>query len=260
MTPPHDYLRLRQVCLVAADLALAEQRVTQVLGLAVAHRDERVARYGLHNFLVPLGTSFIEVVSPTQPGTAAGRFLDRHAGRHGYMTIYDCSDLARQRERVLRSGIRILHERRWPGYANMHLHPRDTGAVMFEFHHNEGGDALDGHYDPAGPGWQQHVRDDVSVALLAAHFEAPDPLALAQRWVPLFDRPVQRLDDGTFEMPLDNVRLHFAPGEGEPCLAALTVSVRDLPAVLARARAQGCPVQGHAVELCGVWFRLVPAG
>ena len=68
------YLRLRQLCLVAHDLAKVEADVTGVLGLDVCHRDPNVGRYGLHNFLAPIGTSFLEVVAPLKPGTetAAG--------------------------------------------------------------------------------------------------------------------------------------------------------------------------------------------
>ncbi len=90
------YLRLRQVCLVAVDFARETARIKSRLGLEECYRDSNVAKYGLENVLFPVGSSFIEIVSPTRPGTAAGRFIERHGGRYGYMLIMDCDDPVRR--------------------------------------------------------------------------------------------------------------------------------------------------------------------
>lgn len=250
-----DYLRMRQICLVARDTRRAEQLLTEVLGLAVAFRDERTARYGLENMIFPIGTSFLEVVVPTREGTAAGRFLDRFAERRGYMLICDCSDLDAVRQRVERLGIRILHSRKWPRYENLQLHPSDTGGTMIEIHHNVGGDALDGYYEPAGEDWHAYRRDDIAVALLGAELTAPDPAALAERWSALFDVP-HAGPDREFAMRLGEGKLRFLSGEGGEQLHALNVSVRNVDTVLDRARRLGCAIDGNSVDLCGMWFRL----
>lgn len=256
---PHTYLRLRQICLVTADRARAELLLGRVLGLNVAFRDERIGRYGLENALLPLGTSFLEIVAPIEPGTAAGRFLDRHQGRHGYMAIFDCSNLDAVRQRVERLGIRILHSRKWPRYENLQLHPRDTGAVLVEIHHNEGGDALDGYYEPAGEHWHAQVRDDVSVALLGAELTSREVEPLARRWSALLDKPLALLPDGGYRIALEAGKLDFLPGTDDDHLHALHVTVRDVDAVLSEAVRLGCEVDGTSVDLCGVWFRLLPA-
>ena len=72
-------LRMRQICLVAEDLDLIEGRLRGVFDLDVCFRDPGVGRFGLHNFLMPVGNSFLEVVSPMRPGTAGGRYLQRRA-------------------------------------------------------------------------------------------------------------------------------------------------------------------------------------
>ena len=84
--------RLRQVCLVAPALAAPERALAAVLGAAPCHRDPHLARYGLENVIFRLGDRFIEIVAPTEDGTAAGRFLERSGGRGGYMAIFDCED------------------------------------------------------------------------------------------------------------------------------------------------------------------------
>src|SRR5258708_22484905 len=84
------YLRLRQICLVAPHLEPAISDIAAIMGLNVCYRDGNVAKYGLENALLPVDTILLEVVAPTQGGTAAGRFLDKTGGRGGYMAIFCC--------------------------------------------------------------------------------------------------------------------------------------------------------------------------
>ncbi len=65
-------LRLRQIALVAEQLAPLETAIGKIFGFAPCHRDPAVAEFGLENVLFPLGNQFIEIVAPTRPGTAAG--------------------------------------------------------------------------------------------------------------------------------------------------------------------------------------------
>ena len=87
-----EYLRLRQICLVAPHLAPVISDISEIMGLNVCYRDGNVAKYGLENALLPVDTILLEVVAPFQPGTAAGRFLDKTGGRGGYMAIFCCDD------------------------------------------------------------------------------------------------------------------------------------------------------------------------
>src|SRR5512139_3331802 len=185
---PARFLRLRQICLVAADLEREAARVREALGVQECYRDPNVAKYGLHNVLFPVGTSFVEIVSPTRPGTAAGRFLERHGGRHGYMVILDCDDPERYRRRAEALGIRIANLIRHDAYFGVQLHPKDTGAAMIEFNRTDGGADPMGPYAPAGPDWQRAVRRDVVRRLAAVEIECPDPGALCARWGELLER------------------------------------------------------------------------
>src|SRR4051794_11157989 len=60
------WIRLRQVALVAAELAPVLDDLHDVLGLEVAYRDPGVATFGLENAVLPVGTQFLEVVAPTK--------------------------------------------------------------------------------------------------------------------------------------------------------------------------------------------------
>jgi len=233
------YLRLRQVCLVSADLAGETARIKRTLGIEECHRDPNVGKYGLENVLFPVGSSFIEIVAPTRPGTAAGRFLERHGGRHGYMVILDCDDPERRQAHVEAMGIRIANVIRQGDYLGVQLHPKDTGAAMIEFNNTRGGESLMGPYSPAGPNWQQAVRNNVARSLRAVEIECPDPGALASRWGKILERPVN-----SAIIALDAGEIRFLPGAGvEPVFAGVVLDA----------------AAASAAEFCGVRFRSVHA-
>jgi hypothetical protein len=231
------YLRLRQVCLVAADLGREAARIEQGLGVSECHRDVNVAKYGLENVLFPVGSGFLEIVSPTRPGTAAGRFLERHGGRNGYMVIMDCDDPERYRQRAEGMDIRVANVIRHNNYLGIQLHPKDTGAAMLEFNHTPGGEDPMGPYAPAGPNWQRAVRKDITRSLRAVEIECADPDSLAARWAALLERPVKNRT-----ITLDAGAIQFLPGPGsEPVLAGIVLEAAS----------------AATLDLCGVRFRLV---
>ena len=234
------FLRLRQICLVAADLAREAERVKAELGLEECYRDANVAKYGLENALFPVGTNFIEIVSPTRPGTTAGRFLERHGGRYGYMVILDCDDPARWQARAESLSVRIANVIRHDNYFGVQLHPKDTGAAMLEFNSTAGGADPMGPYAHAGPNWQKAIRKDVTRALTAVEIESPDPARLAARWGAILDRPVQELGGGKSRIALDSGAITFLRGPGpEEAFAGVELEA----------------AKPGTVELCGVRFR-----
>jgi len=78
-------IRIRQICLVANQLAPIIEDMKAVLGLEVCFKDKAVKVFGLENSLFPVGNNFIEVVAPIQENTAAGRYLKRRNGDGGFI-------------------------------------------------------------------------------------------------------------------------------------------------------------------------------
>src|SRR3954469_8471643 len=103
------YLRLRQICLVAPQLEPVISDISAIMGLSVCYRDGNVAKYGLENALLPVDTILLEVVAPLQPGTAAGRFIDKTQGRGGYMAIFCCDDPDERGRHAGEMGVRIAN-------------------------------------------------------------------------------------------------------------------------------------------------------
>jgi hypothetical protein len=252
-------LRLKQICLVAADLDPVEEDLKAILGLEVAFSDPGLAQFGLRNIMLPIGNSFLEVVTPIEENTTAGRFLERRGGDGGYMVILQCGDIDKVRERAERLGIRIVWEDASEETAGIQLHPKDLPGALVDIRWNPGDQDPAGPWAPAGPDWQRARRTDVIRSLVAAEIQCDDPEALAARWAEVTDRPVSRDADENLEIRLDDGSIRFvkaADGRGTG-LGAIDVEVVDRARLFATAEARGCDVSDEAVMICGTRIRLV---
>jgi hypothetical protein len=252
------YLRLRQVCLAAPHLEAASALIRALLGVEECHRDGNVAKYGLENALFPIGPDgFLEVVCPTGPGTAAGRFLEQTQGRGGYMLIFDCNDPKTRAERAQRLGVRLanhIDRERFQGYQ---LHPKDCRATFLEFDHTLGGESPSGAYWPAGEHWQRHVRTEVTARLDGVEVLSPDPAGLAAHWSAIMDVPATEQDGRhILEVDRQTIAILGAPGRPRERLDAVALAVRGASGILSRARQMGLETRADAFALCGVWMRL----
>jgi catechol 2,3-dioxygenase-like lactoylglutathione lyase family enzyme len=196
-------IRLRQVALVVHDLDAVVADLGRLLGLEVAFNDPGVEMFGLRNAVLPVGTQFIEVVSPITAGTAAGRQLERLGADGGYMVISHTDDQSPFRERAAALGIRTAFEADDHGYQIWQLHPGDTGGSFLEIDFQPGGDDPNGPWMPAGPDWQRAVRTDVVSVITAVELAVPDPDATAARWREILGQP-----------DFDNAEIRWSHGTG----------------------------------------------
>ncbi len=262
-------LRMRQICLVAHDLVATEKAFADVLDLSVCFRDPAVGRWGLENFLSPVGFSFLEVVAPMadkQPEeTAAGRYLERRKGDGGYMVILQASDDLHPRlyARLPGLGVRIATEMDYGDFRGVQLHPRDVGGAILSVDRNDlhpgESNRPDQPWHPAGTDWPSMEPSSLVSAMRAAELQSDDPDALAGRWAEVLDRPLAvdaranpciHLDDATLRF----VRSRDGRGEG---LGGLDLATAAPEEVKRRARAAGCAVEEDTIMLCGMRLRLV---
>jgi hypothetical protein len=249
------YLRLRQICLVAPHLEPAISDIAGIMGLSVCYRDGNVAKYGLENALLPIDTILLEVVAPFQPGTAAGRFLDKTGGRGGYMAIFCCDHPDARGKHAEQIGVRVANVIGHSPYHGVQLHPRDCRAAFIEFNHTDGSDDILGSYPPAGPDWQKSIRKDVTQALIGVEMQSPDPKGLAEHWGRIIEIPVTETRAGEPELKLPNCSFRFVNGASD-IMSGLTFRVSDIAKVRDAAKAKGHAVSGDSFELGGVTFRL----
>jgi hypothetical protein len=250
------YLRLRQICLVAPQLEPVIGDISEIMGLNVCYRDGNVAKYGLENALLPVDTILLEVVAPTRPGTAAGRFIDKTGGRGGYMAIFCCDDPDARGRQAETIGVRIANVIDHAPYHGVQLHPRDCRAAFIEFNHTDGSDDIIGAYPPAGPDWQHSIRKDVTQALIGVEMESPQPQVLAEHWGRILGISVVKSPSGEPELKLPNGSFRFTEGASD-IMSGLRFRVNDVAAICEAARNRGCAVSGDSFWLGGVTFHLV---
>jgi len=248
-------MRLRQVALAVHDLEPALARLRQVLALGEPFRDPGVGVFGLVNAVLPVGDSFLELVSPARPDTSAGRWLARRGGDAGYMAIFQTADLAAARARVEALGVRVVWEAKLEAAATLHLHPRDLGGAIVSLDAMEPPES----WEWAGPGWRERVRDEVASGVTGAVLEARDPEKLAAHWGEVLAvRPTPDAD-GSFTLGLERgTRVRFVPSPEaeEPALGAVEVAVRDRARFDAAARAAGVREPDGSARIAGT--RIVP--
>lgn len=201
-------MRLRQAVLVAGEPALVEAELRGALGLGEPFRDPAVGAFGLVNAVFALGDCFLEVVSPVQEDTAAGRYLDRH-GDGGYMAMFDLEDLEGARARARELGIRTVFEIDLPDISDTHLHPADMrGAIV----------ALDqsrpwGSWRWGGPEWTGRIGKGAPGRLTGIAVAVSDPAAVAARWAQVLGVAVQDSDEPALALDGGEVRFTTAPDE-----------------------------------------------
>jgi Glyoxalase-like domain len=246
-------VHIRQIALVARDLEPTVAAITSVLGVDVSFRDPGVEQFGLQNAVLPIGTTFLEVVSPVREGTTAGRFLERR-GDSGYMVLLQTVELDGDRARLARLGARIVWETALDDIASIHVHPRDIGGAIVALEQPHPRDS----WRWGGPDWADHVRTQVVAGIVGAEIEALDPPAMAARWSATLNAPVTHSPGGSCTIPLEVGALRFvAAGPRGEGLGAVALDATDPQRALARARERGLHVDACSIRVCGTRFDLV---
>lgn len=250
------YCRLRQICLVARDLPRVIDDMQAIFGVTLAYQDPHVRKYGLANALFPFGLAFVEIVSPIEPQTAAGRFLERSGGIGGYMAIFNCDDPMRWAAHANALGVRTAHEMRYETFCGVQLHPRDCRAAMIEFDRSDGEEDLRGAYYPAGgTAWTSAIRTDVTAGIREIVIETPDPFGLASHWAAILDMPMEA-DGDDFRIAPDMIGIRFTRGAGaREYLRTIVLDAVDSNGMAARAIGRGYRADASGIEIAGVRFR-----
>jgi len=257
-------MHIRQVALVARELDSVVADLSTVFDLEISFRDPGVAAFGLHNAVMPVGQSFLEVVSPVRASTTAGRFLDRLGGDGGYMVIVQTADLAADRRRLAALGVRIVWEIALDDIATIHLHPRDVGGAIL---------SLDEPHPPAGwrwggPAWQTRVRTEVVHAITGVTLTAADPARMAARWAEVLGLPAPRITSPPrsasaserqqgLEVGLDPGAIRFVGADGRSeAITTVRLASTNADRALSAARARNLRTVEQSVWIGGVRFDL----
>ena len=252
-------IQLRQICLVAKELKPVIDDLTTILGINSCYIDPGVGKFGLENTLMPIGLNFLEVVAPIQDNTAGGRYLERRGGDGGYMVITQADTKDNQqavRQRALDNGVRVAYESDRDHWNLCQLHPRDLVSCFLEVDWDEKED-FQGMWHPAGGlGWEDKVKQDVTVDYLGVELQSDDPVEHAELWGKVAGLPIVQ-DGGKLSMDFNNATIRFVEAEDGrgPGLGGLDIAVKDREHILKNAKDRGCYVNDDLVNICGTrWY------
>ena len=120
-----------ELSVVVRDLDAAVERYTKLFGLKVHKRSES-KQFGFKNAILPTGIGHIELMQPTDPAKAVGRFLAKR-GEGVYLVGFECGDVPGSVATLRGHGVQVDNPR--PNLA--WVHPRDTHGLFVELRHRE---------------------------------------------------------------------------------------------------------------------------
>ncbi|MBI4234500.1 MAG: VOC family protein [Chloroflexi bacterium] len=145
--------RIRQLVVIVKDLETALQRWEALFGLVPCARHE-LRQFGLVNAILPMRSTFIEIVQPVDPRSAGARFLERR-GEGVYMLVLEVEDRDAAAARLKGLGMAITGTSDGPDSRTAFVHPRSFLSAFL---------ALTQPVNPrnpwpdAGPGWRKFAR------------------------------------------------------------------------------------------------------
>jgi hypothetical protein len=226
MSETSPRVRLRQAVIAASEIEPVAARLRQALGLGEPFRDPGVGLFGLQNTVFALGDCFLEIVSPTQPATAAGRYIERHGGDCGYMVMFDLEDLPAARTRAAARELRVAWEIDLDDISGTHLHPADVGGAIVSID----GSKPYGSWRWGGPEWTGKAGEGAPGRLAGVTLAVAEPAAVAARWAHVLGVPLggDGAVSGTSVLALEDAEVRFVPaGDGAEGLTEIVVT--DVP-------------------------------
>ena len=122
-----------------------------------------------------LGDTFLEVVSPVEADTAAGRWIERRGGDCGYMLMFQVSDLEGARSRAADLDVREVLKLDLDDMGESHLHPADMRGAIVSVSRPVPPEA----WRWGGPGWRDRSAQG---AIGGAEVSVADAVAASERW------------------------------------------------------------------------------
>lgn len=215
--------RLRQAVVAAGQFEPVAELLRDQIGLGEPFSDPGVGYFGLRNAVFALQDTFLEVVSPVAPDTAAARLIERRGGDCGYMLMFQVEDFEAARDRARAASVREVFEVARDEIDEVHLHPRDMLGAIVSLSRPSAPEA----WPWGGPGWEQRAAP---ARIAGATLAVPHPEAVAERWQSVIgglpgirfigedsDRGLVEIviasDRATPDATIGGVRFLFAPTE-----------------------------------------------
>ena len=188
-------MRLRQLVIATSEMDLLADSICDLFELKRTFSDPELIVFGLQNVLIPLGDTFLELVTPVRENTSAERFLRKRGGDGGYMVIVDSVDIEKERKRLETVEMDIVwHENRNTDGIHgqsLHLHPKQVGGAILSIDNMNPASS----WLWAGTEWEENINKSLVSHLSGVNICSPHPDNLVSNWERALGR--KRSVDGT---------------------------------------------------------------
>lgn len=221
----------------------------ELFNFEVAFNDPGVAHFGLENAVIPIGTDFLEVVSPVEENTTADRYLNKRGGDGGYMIIIQVDKFEDSQKLVNEYNIKTVWETDLPKAKAMHLHPKQMGGAILSLDWMEPKES----WKWAGPNWEKNISGPIK-GIDGVEIQSDDPELMLNTWLRVLG-DVER--DHENKILLDNTWIKFSQatdGRG-PGISAFSLKAENSNEIIERAQNLGFMVDDK-ITIGGVKFYL----
>ena len=221
----------------------------KLFDIKVSFNDPGVGHFGLENAVLPVGTDFLEVVSPVEENTTAGRYLERRSGDGGYMVIIQVDDFSEVQNTIKENNVTVVWESEHPEARAIHLHPKEMGGAILSLDWMNPKES----WKWAGPNWNEFVNTNTLKRFVGVEIQSDDPEGMKSKWQSVLRMPPERVSDN--KINLDNTWIRFVEdqdGRG-PGVSAFCVEVHDNKALMKKAANLGL-VHQEDIFIGGVKF------
>ena len=240
---------IRQIVMVSSLRDPIVSDLNKLFGLEVAFNDPGVGHFGLENAVMPLGTDFLEVVSPIEENTTAERYLHKRGGDGGYMVIIQVDDFDRSKSLVNDYKIGIVWDTDLPEAKAIHLHPKQMGGAIVSLDWMNPKES----WKWAGPEWNNHITDDIK-GIDGIEIQASNPEEMFNRWKDILD--VSNINESEKKIYLDNTWIGFIDEDDRgPGISAFSLIANNKELLMNKAKEYGF-LQEDNIVIGGVKFYL----
>ena len=198
---------LRQLVMVSSLRDPIVNSLCNLFDIKVSFNDPGVAHFGLENAVLPVGTDFLEVVSPVEENTTAGRYLDRRNGDGGYMVIIQVDDFLAAKQSVKENNIKVVWESDHPEAKAIHLHPKQMGGAILSLDWMNPKES----WKWAGPNWDKFVNTSLVNRFVGVEIQAENPEDMKNTWQSVLNLKNERVTGN--QINLDNTWIRFLEDE-----------------------------------------------
>ena len=242
---------LRQLVMVSSLRDPIVESLCNLFDIQVSFNDPGVGHFGLENAVLPVGTDFLEVVSPVEENTTAGRYLDRRGGDGGYMVIIQVDDFSEVQKTVKENNVTVVWESEHPEARAIHLHPREMGGAILSLDWMNPKES----WKWAGPNWSEFVNTSIIKRFVGVEIQSDDPEAMKNKWQSVLRMPSESVSDR--QINLDNTWIRFVEDEDGrgPGVSAFCLEANDNKSLMKKAADLGLMHQ-EDIFIGGVKFLL----